>query len=50
MDLLLFSAQSISQGVSGLNTLTSALGKGTLNHKDAEAAAQRILRVRAAYR
>jgi beta-N-acetylhexosaminidase len=49
MDLLLFSAQSISQGVSGLNALTSALGKGTLNHGDAEAAAQRILSVRAAY-
>jgi hypothetical protein len=49
MDLLLFSAQSISQGVSGLNALTGALSKGTLNHADAEAAAQRILRVRNAY-
>jgi beta-N-acetylhexosaminidase len=49
MDLLLFSAQSISQGVSGLNALTSALSKGTLNRGDAEAAAQRILRVRVAY-
>jgi beta-N-acetylhexosaminidase len=49
MDLLLFSAQSIGQGVSGLNTLAGALGKGTLNHRDAEAAAQRILSVRATY-
>ncbi|MEO5873850.1 MAG: glycoside hydrolase family 3 N-terminal domain-containing protein, partial [Streptosporangiaceae bacterium] len=50
MDLLLFSSQNIDQGLGGLTTLTAALTKGTLARPAAQAAAERVLRVRDTYR
>jgi hypothetical protein len=47
MDLLLYSAQNVNEGVAGLNALTSALRSGQLNSAEFSASAQRVMALRA---
>lgn len=47
MDLLLFSAHDVNEGIGGLNGLVSALGNGQLNLAACTASVQRVLALRA---
>jgi beta-N-acetylhexosaminidase len=46
MDLLLYSAQNVDQGINGLNALVSALRSGGLKSADFSASAQRVMTLR----
>jgi beta-N-acetylhexosaminidase len=46
MDLLLYSAQNVNEGISGLNALVSALRSGRLNSAAFSASAQRVMALR----
>jgi beta-N-acetylhexosaminidase len=47
MDLLLYSAQDVNEGIDGLNALASALHSGQLNSAAFSASAQRVINLRA---
>jgi hypothetical protein len=46
MDLLLYSAENVNEGINGLNALVSALRSGGLKSADFSASAQRVIALR----
>jgi beta-N-acetylhexosaminidase len=47
MDLLLYSAENVSEGINGLNALVTALRSGRLNSANFRASAERVMALRA---